>query len=73
MLKNVDNLEIIVGIGPVIARLLNNAGIFTFAELSVLTARDLRDIVGERIQRLANEEQILTQARQLAEQQNRGG
>jgi predicted flap endonuclease-1-like 5' DNA nuclease len=73
MLKKVDNLEIIVGIGPVIARLLNSAGIFTFAELSVLTARDLRDIVGERIQRLANEEQILTQARQLAEEQNRGG
>jgi len=72
-IPKVDDLEIIVGIGPVIAGILNNAGIFTFLELSTLTAEELREIVGERIQRLANEEQILSQARQLAEEQNRGG
>ncbi len=73
MIQRADDLEVIVGIGPVIARALNNAGIFTFAELARLSARDLREIVGERIQRLADEEQILSQARQLAEEQNRGG
>lgn len=65
-----DDLEVIVGIGPVIARTLNNAGIFTFADLGALTAADLREIVGERIQRLADEEDILKQARQLAERQS---
>lgn len=73
MIKKVDDLEVIGGIDPVIARMLNAAGIFTFAELSDLTVRDLREIVGERIQRIADEQQILSQARQLAEKQNRGG
>jgi predicted flap endonuclease-1-like 5' DNA nuclease len=73
LIKKVDDLEVIVGIGPVIARMLNNAGIFTFAELGSLTAQDLQAIVGVRIERLADEEQILSQARQLAEAQDRGG
>jgi predicted flap endonuclease-1-like 5' DNA nuclease len=73
MIKKVDDLEVINGIGPVIARTLNNAGIFTFSELSSLTVQDLREIVGDRIQRLADEEELLAQARQLAEVQARGG
>lgn len=73
MIKKVDDLEVIVGIGPVIARTLNNAGIFTFKELAALSAKDLREIVGERIQRLADEDKILSEARQLAEEQDRGG
>jgi predicted flap endonuclease-1-like 5' DNA nuclease len=73
MIKKMDDLEVIVGIGPVIARTLNNAGIFTFADLGSLTAKDLREIVGVRIERLADEEKILSQARQLAETQDRGG
>ena len=73
MIQQVDDLVVIVGIGPVISRLLNNAGIFTFAELGALSAAELREIVGERIQRLANEEDILAQARELAEKQNQGG
>lgn len=68
-----DDLEVIVGIGPVIARTLNNAGIHTFAELAALTPEDLRKIVGQRIERLADEEKILSQARQLADEKNRGG
>lgn len=73
MIKKVDDLEVIVGIGPVIARTLNSAGIFTFAELASLSPGELREIVGDRIERLANEEQILSQARQLAEDQDQGG
>lgn len=69
MIKKVDDLVIIDGIGPVIARLLNNAGIFTFAELAALDEAGLREIVGERIQRLANEGKILRQAKELAERQ----
>lgn len=64
-----DNLEIINGIGPVIARLLNNAGIYTFGDLAALSQAELREIVGTRIQQLADEEDILEQARQLADRQ----
>ncbi len=73
MIQKVDDLEVISGIGPVIARSLNRAGIFTFTELAALSPADLRAIVGERIERLADEEQILAQARQLASAQNLGG
>jgi len=73
MIRQVDDLAEIVGIGPVISKLLNEAGIFTFAELGALSAAELREIVGERIQRLANEEDILAQARALAEKQSQGG
>ncbi len=63
-----DDLEIINGIGPVIAKKLNAAGICTFEELGKLTAEDLRRIVGDIIQRLADEDDILNQARQLAQE-----
>jgi predicted flap endonuclease-1-like 5' DNA nuclease len=61
-----DNLEVIVGIGPVIARILNEACIFTFADLAAISVDELRAIVGDRIQRLADEDDLLAQARDLA-------
>ena len=70
MIKKADDLEIIKGIGPVIRGILNQGGIFSFAELAALTPDDLREIVGERIERLAKEEVILEQARKLAEEQD---
>lgn len=73
MIQKVDDLEVIIGIGPVIARTLNQAGIFTFAELGELAEAELRAIVGKQIQRLADEAEILSQARQLAEKEKRGG
>jgi predicted flap endonuclease-1-like 5' DNA nuclease len=45
---------------------LNEAGVFTFAELGRLTAEDLRNILGKTIQRLADEDDLLRQARDLA-------
>jgi predicted flap endonuclease-1-like 5' DNA nuclease len=65
-LKHVDDLIEINGIGPVIAEILYSAGIFSFADVANLTPNELREIVGERIERLANEEKILAHARQLA-------
>jgi predicted flap endonuclease-1-like 5' DNA nuclease len=69
--QSADDLIIIRGIGPVIGRKLNEAGIFTFRQLSELTPADLRRIVGDVIQRLADEEDILNQARQLADAKDR--
>jgi len=61
-----DDLKIIKGIGPVIERKLNEAGITTFEQLGRLTTADLRRILGNVIERLADEESLLKQARDLA-------
>ena len=61
-----DDLKVIKGIGTVIERKLNEAGIYTFEQLGNLTAADLRRILGNAIERLANEESLLQQARDLA-------
>lgn len=61
-----DDLEVIKGIGPVIAAQLRAAGITTFAQLGALRAEQLREIIGDLVQRLADEEDILAQARELA-------
>jgi predicted flap endonuclease-1-like 5' DNA nuclease len=61
-----DDLKVINGIGPVIERKLNDAGIYTFEQLGDLTPADLRRILGTAIERLANEESLLQQARDLA-------
>lgn len=65
-LVQVDDLVLVDGIGPVIARMLNEQGIFTFADVAALTPQELRELLGERIERLANEEKILAHAKQLA-------
>lgn len=62
-----DNLQKIKGIGPVIERKLNEAGISTFEQLGNLTPSDLRQILGDVIERLADEESLLQQARDFAQ------
>jgi predicted flap endonuclease-1-like 5' DNA nuclease len=61
-----DDLKVIKGIGTVIERKLNDAGIQTFEQLGNLTPAQLRRILGNSIERLANEESLLQQARDLA-------
>lgn len=61
-----DDLKIIKGIGPVIERKLNEAGIYTFEQLGNLSAADLRRILGSMIERLSDEDSLLQQARDLA-------
>jgi predicted flap endonuclease-1-like 5' DNA nuclease len=61
-----DKLEIIKGIGPVIARKLQDAGVKTFTQLGSLTPTMLEEIVGEEIKRLADEDEIIQQAQELA-------
>jgi large subunit ribosomal protein L21 len=63
---NPDDLKVIKGIGPVIERKLNEAGIYTFEQLGNLTVAQLRRIVGASIERLSDEESLLQQARDLA-------
>jgi predicted flap endonuclease-1-like 5' DNA nuclease len=61
-----DNLQEIKGIGLVISKRLNHHGIFTFEELAAQTPQFLEEILGDMVQRLADEESIVEQARQLA-------
>lgn len=61
-----DDLKVIKGIGKVIEGKLNEAGIYTFKQLGSLTPGDLRRILGKTIQRLADEDSLLKQARGLA-------
>lgn len=68
-----DDLIVIKGIGPVIARKLNEAGIYTFSALGALTPERLREIVGDAIQRLADEDSIIQQANELARRKQQGG
>ena len=72
-LPEADDLKIIKGIGKVIERKLNEAGIFTFEQLGKLSAEDLRGILGKTIQRLADEDSLIRQARELARGKQAGG
>jgi large subunit ribosomal protein L21 len=64
-----DDLTKIKGIGPVIAKKLNDAGIMTFQQLSRLSTEEFEQIMGDLLQRFVNEKSILGQARELAEKQ----
>lgn len=62
-----DNLKVIKGIGPAIEKKLNGAGIYTFAALARLSVQELEGILGNA-SRLAQEGNLIEQARQLAQQ-----
>jgi predicted flap endonuclease-1-like 5' DNA nuclease len=67
-----DDLTKIKGIGPKIAGLMQDAGIKSFAQLGDMTADNLRDLVGDVIERLADEDEIIEQARELAKKSDQG-
>ncbi len=60
-----DRLEIIQGIGPVIVRKLNHAGIDSFQALSLLTPEKLKEIVGPRAAKFLDAEGVIDQARKV--------
>ena len=62
-----DNLKRIKGIGPVFEARLNQAGIWTFADLAELTPEQIREIVSSgRAKNMIEPEEWIAQARQLA-------
>ena len=67
-----DDLKLIKGIGPVIERRLINAGVDSFEKLAKLSQTDLEGILGEVIQRLSDEKELLAQAREFADRKNLG-
>jgi predicted flap endonuclease-1-like 5' DNA nuclease len=65
-----DHLEEINGIGPAIAEKLQRAGVHTFEQLAAQTPDFLRSVLGGMVERLADEEDLLAQARQFAERKH---
>lgn len=64
-----DNLQAIKGIGPVIAKRLNAAGVYTFEELAQLTPDELEEILGALIKRFfPGKDGMIAQAREFARQ-----
>jgi predicted flap endonuclease-1-like 5' DNA nuclease len=67
-----DDLTVIKGIGPVISRRLNDAGIYTYEQLASLTLDEFEEALGDLLQRFINERAILRQARELASKKLQG-
>ena len=67
-----DNLIVIKGIGPVIAKRLNLVGIYTYEQLAELTLDEFEEALGTLLQRFINERSILRQARELASKKKEG-
>ena len=65
--KQHDDLQTIRGIGPVIEKKLNNAGIMTYADLARLSPQELENILGNT-RRLVQEAELIKQAKKLAGQ-----
>lgn len=70
--SDADDLKKIKGVGPVIAKRLNAAGIYKFEQLADLTLDEFEEALGDLLQRFINERAILRHARELADQKARG-
>ncbi|MCB0173725.1 MAG: hypothetical protein KDJ97_24610 [Anaerolineae bacterium] len=70
VIREKDNLERINGIGPVFAKRLNNAGIFTFAELAAETPERVLEIINPEEWQKIEPELWLEEARQIAQKAN---
>jgi len=69
-----DNLQAIRGIGPVISKRLNEAGIYTFEEMAQLTPEELEEILGSLIRKFfPGEDKMIAQAKELAQQKSQSG
>lgn len=67
-----DDLKMIKGVGPQIEKKLNNAGVYTFDQMSRLTTAELQSILGLTKRIVQNADNLLTQAKKFAEQGPRG-
>lgn len=65
MVEKIFQLEDIKGIGPKTAKRLNDTGIHTIEQLAAQSSEQLRAIIHPRYERIANEDDILQQAREF--------
>ena len=65
-----DNLKDIKGIGKIIEKRLNDAGVFTFKRLSELTQPEVEKIIG-RAQNLSDEVDFIKQAKKMTKKKGK--
>jgi predicted flap endonuclease-1-like 5' DNA nuclease len=63
-----DDLKKVKGIGPVMEKKLNAAGIHTYEQFARLTTRDLQNILGISKRVVQSADNLLNQAKKLAQQ-----
>lgn len=61
-----DDLKLIKGVGPAIEKRLNNAGIYTFADMAQLTQDELKEMLGNS--KLVSTGNLIAQAKKVARQ-----
>lgn len=66
-----DDLKLIKGIGPQMEKKLNNAGVYTFQQMSRLTTTELQNILGLSKRATQNADNLITQAKKFAQQKQR--
>lgn len=72
IIKEKDDLEDIIGIGPAFARRLNKAGVITFAELAALTPARIREIISPAEWQKIEPESWIEQSLKLAQSREAG-
>ena len=65
-----DDFKDIKGVGKIIEKRLNDAGIFTFKRLSELTQLEIEKIIG-KAQNLSDEKAIIKQAKKMAKKKGK--
>lgn len=66
-----DDLKKIKGIGPVMEKKLNAAGVNTYEQFSRLTTQQLQNILGLSKRVVQSADNLITQARKLAQQKTK--
>ena len=67
-----DDLKMIKGVGPVMEKKLNEAGVYTFDQMSRLTATDLQAILGISKRVVQSSDNLLSQAKKFAQDGPKG-
>lgn len=63
-----DDLKKVKGIGPVIEKRLNKAGIYKYEQIAELTPDEFEEALGDLLQRFISSRNIIRHSRELAEQ-----
>ena len=69
---HLDDLKMIKGIGPKMEKKLNDAGVYTFDQMARLTTSELQAVLGISKRVVQNSDNLLSQARKLAEEGPKG-
>jgi len=67
-----DDLKMIKGVGPKIEKKLNEAGVYTFDQMSRLTTAELQAILGLSQRVVQNSENLISQAKKFAQDGPKG-